>query len=205
MWVYIDKLQIKFTLRSGPVIFWPSCDPWTLEFGQIFSCHHLLRHAWIYWLEFGIWVYNDELQIKFTFHPGSMIFGRVMTLGLWNLAKYLVVSPLYFTMIWYAVLMFWYECIIISYRSTLKFVLFRLNDFLSTYSRWVWNLATYLVVTTFVHYDLRYWLDFLVCEYTDEWLNDFRQSYAPWTINFGQIFSCHHALRYWLDFWYLEL
>jgi hypothetical protein len=122
MWVYNDKLQINFTLRSGPVIFWPSCDPWTLEFGQIFSCHHFLRHAWIYLLEFGIWVYNDELQIKFTFHPGSMIFGRVMALGLWNFAKYLVVSPLYFTMIWYAVLLFWYECIIISYRSTLKFV-----------------------------------------------------------------------------------
>ena len=29
-----------------------------------------------------------------------MIFGRVMALGLWNLAKYLVSSPLYFTMIW---------------------------------------------------------------------------------------------------------
>jgi hypothetical protein len=36
-------------------------------------------------------------------------------------------------------------------------------------------------------------------------LNDFELIYAPWTINFGQIFSCHHALRYWLDFWYLEL
>jgi hypothetical protein len=50
---------------------------------------------------FGIWVYNDELQIKFTFRSGPMIFGRVMALGLWNLAKYLVkMSPLYFTMIW---------------------------------------------------------------------------------------------------------
>jgi len=27
-------------------------------------------------------VYNDELQIKFTFHSGPMIFGRVMALGL---------------------------------------------------------------------------------------------------------------------------
>jgi hypothetical protein len=27
-------------------------------------------------------VYNDELQIKFTFRSGSMIFGRVMALGL---------------------------------------------------------------------------------------------------------------------------
>ena len=51
MWVYSYKLQIKFTFRSGPVIFWPSCDPWTLKFGQIFSCHHFLRHAWRYWLD----------------------------------------------------------------------------------------------------------------------------------------------------------
>jgi hypothetical protein len=54
-------------------------------------------------LIFGMWVYNDELQIKFTFRSGPMIVGRVMALGPWNLAKY-------------------------------------------------------LVVTTFVHYDLRYWL-----------------------------------------------
>ena len=50
-------------------------------------------------LIYGIWVYNDELQIKFTFHSGPMIFGWVMALGLWNLVKYLVVTTL-FTMIW---------------------------------------------------------------------------------------------------------
>jgi hypothetical protein len=33
-------------------------------------------------LMFGIWVYNDELQIKFTFRSDPMIFGRVMALGL---------------------------------------------------------------------------------------------------------------------------
>jgi hypothetical protein len=38
-------------------------------------------------LVFGIWVYNDELQIKMTFRSGSMIYGRAMALGLWNLAK----------------------------------------------------------------------------------------------------------------------
>ena len=166
MWVYNDKLQINFTLRSGPVIFWPSCDPWTLEFGQIFSCHHFLRHAWIYLLEFGIWVYNDELQIKFTFHPGSMIFGRVMALGLWNFAKYLVVSPLYFTMIWYAVLLFWYECIIISYRSTLKFV--PVEWFFVNLQSLGLKFGHIFSCHHFVHYDLRYWLDFLVCEYTDD-------------------------------------
>jgi hypothetical protein len=47
-------------------------------------------------LMFGIWVYNDELQIKFTFRSGPMIIGRVMPLDfeIWPL------SPLYFTMIW---------------------------------------------------------------------------------------------------------
>ena len=46
-------------------------------------------------LMFGIWVYNAELQIKFTFRSGPMIFGQVMALGLWNLAKYLVVTTLF--------------------------------------------------------------------------------------------------------------
>ena len=47
-------------------------------------------------LMFGIWVYSDELQIKFTFRSGPMIIGRVMPLDfeIWPL------SPLYFTMIW---------------------------------------------------------------------------------------------------------
>jgi hypothetical protein len=33
-------------------------------------------------LMFGMRVYNDELQITFTFRSGPMIFGRVMALGL---------------------------------------------------------------------------------------------------------------------------
>ena len=33
-------------------------------------------------LIFGMWVYNDKLQIKFTFRSGPMIFGRAMALGL---------------------------------------------------------------------------------------------------------------------------
>jgi hypothetical protein len=31
---------------------------------------------------FVMWVYNDKLQIKFTFRSGPIIFGRVMALGL---------------------------------------------------------------------------------------------------------------------------
>jgi hypothetical protein len=33
-------------------------------------------------LIFGMWVYNDKLQIKLTLRSGPMIFGRVMALGL---------------------------------------------------------------------------------------------------------------------------
>jgi hypothetical protein len=46
-------------------------------------------------LIFGMWVYNDKLQIKRTFRSSSLIFGRVMALGLWNLAKYLVVTTFF--------------------------------------------------------------------------------------------------------------
>jgi hypothetical protein len=46
-------------------------------------------------LMFGIWVYNDKLQIMFTFRSGPMIFGRVM--ALWSNIQ---LSPLYFTIIW---------------------------------------------------------------------------------------------------------
>ena len=44
----------------------------------------------VIYLIFGIWVYSDELQITFKFRSGPMIFGRVMALGLWHFAKYLV-------------------------------------------------------------------------------------------------------------------
>jgi hypothetical protein len=40
-------------------------------------------------------VYNDDLQFKFTFRSGPMIFGRVMALGLWNFVKYLVVTTFF--------------------------------------------------------------------------------------------------------------
>jgi hypothetical protein len=46
-------------------------------------------------LIFGIWVYNDELQIKFTFRLSPMILAELWPLELWNLAKYLVVTTKY--------------------------------------------------------------------------------------------------------------
>ena len=61
-------------------------------------------------LIFGMWVYNDQLHIKFIFHSSSMIFGRVLALGLWNLAKYLVVTTLFHYDLRYW-LDFWYESV----------------------------------------------------------------------------------------------
>jgi len=148
-----------------------------------------------------MWAYNDELQIKFTFRSGPIIFGRVMALGLWNLAKYLVVSPLYFTMIWDIDLIFWYECIIISYRSTLKLV--PVEWYFANLVVGLWNLATYLVVTTFFT-DLRYWLDFwYVSVYwwvADQvWislrLNDFGLTYTPWTAQSGVKHQNSNSIR----------
>jgi hypothetical protein len=54
---------------------------------------------------FDMWVYNDKLQIKF--RSGPMILGQVNAFGLWNLAKYLVVTTL-FRYAWRYLLDFWY-------------------------------------------------------------------------------------------------
>jgi len=123
IWVYNDELQIKLTFRSGPMIYGRvmALGLWNLT--KYLVVTSFFRYAWRYWLDFGtcIWVYNDELLIKLTFRSGPMIFGRVMASGLWNLAKYLVVT--FFSLClkiltWSLV----YECIMMCYRSSLHFV-----------------------------------------------------------------------------------
>jgi len=115
---------------------------------------------------------------------------------------------LFFTMIWDIDLIFGThvcECIVMSYRSSLNFVPIewfwanlRTLDFLT--------LAKYLVVSTFFSllFEILTW--FLVqCMwvYSDELpiKIEFRSDwmilvliYAPWTFNFGQIFSCRHFI-----------
>jgi hypothetical protein len=102
-------------------------------------------------LIFGMWVYSDKLQIEFTFRSGPMIMAR----GLWNLAKYLVVTT-FFHYAWRYWFLVW-ECIILSYRSALKFVPVE------------WFLAKYLVVITFfsLWFEILTW--FLVCEFKEAW------------------------------------
>ena len=122
MWVYNDKLQIKFTFRSGLMIFWPSYGPWTLKFGQIFSCYHFISLGFEILTWFLLWEYNHKLQINFEICSGWMIFGQLIAVGLWNLPKYLVVTT--FFPIWFEILT-WFlvcECIVASYRSSFNFV-----------------------------------------------------------------------------------
>ena len=120
--VYNDELQIKFTFRSGPMIF-----GWVMALGLWNLVKYLVVTTLFAMLGdidliFGIWVYNDELQFNFTFRSGPMIFGRVMVLELWILAKYLVVTTFFSLCLeilaWFLV----YECIMMSYRSSLHFV-----------------------------------------------------------------------------------
>ena len=107
MWVYNDKLQIELTFRSGSMIFGRvmALGFWNLAKYLVVTTFFRFMLAYID-LMFGIWVYNDELQINCTFCFGPMIFGRVMALGFWNFAKYLVDATFFFTMIWNIDLMF---------------------------------------------------------------------------------------------------
>ena len=99
MWVYSDKLQIKFTFHSGPMIF-GSYDPWTLKFGQIFSCHYFFSLC----LEILIWClvyecimmsYRSSLQ----FVPVQWFLAELWPLS-FEIWRNILLSPLYFTMIW---------------------------------------------------------------------------------------------------------
>jgi hypothetical protein len=111
-------------------------------------------------LIFGMWVYNDQLQIKCMFRSDPMIFGRVMALGLWNLAKYLVVTTFFSLCLeiltWFLV----YECIMMTYRSSLHFVL--VQWFLAE----LWPLD--FEIWPSCHHFISLWFEiltwFLVCE-----------------------------------------
>jgi hypothetical protein len=146
MWVYNDKLQIKLTFRSGRMIFGRvmALGLWNLaKYLVLTSFFTMLGDID---LIFGIWVYNDELQIKSTFRSGPMMFGRVMTIGLWNLAKYLVVTTLF-----HYDLRYWLDFWKKVYNDKLQ-VNFEIHSGWMIFGQltvvWLWNLAKYLVVTT---------------------------------------------------------
>ena len=110
--------QISF--RSNDL--WPSYVPWTLKFGQIFSClTTLFHHDLIYWLDFLVCVYNHKLQINFEIRSGCMIFCQLTVVGFWNLATYLGVTTFFHYDLRYW-LDFWFVSILMSYRSSFNFV-----------------------------------------------------------------------------------
>jgi hypothetical protein len=83
MWLYLDELQFKFEFRSGRMIFGWVMALELVFFVQIFSCPDFFFDVlWDIDLIFGMWLYLDELQFKFEFRSGRMIFGWVMDLEL---------------------------------------------------------------------------------------------------------------------------
>ena len=85
-WWVTEEVDVSFRYND----IWPSYGPWTLQFGQLVSYHQFFFAMFgDIDLMFGIWVYNDELQIKITFRSCPMILGRAMVLGLWNVANIL--------------------------------------------------------------------------------------------------------------------
>ena len=89
---------------------------------------------WYIDLLFCMWMYNDNLQIKFTYRSGPMSFGWVMALGLSNLVKYLVVTTLF-----HYDLRYWLYCwhmSVLWWATDQVYISFRSNDFWPRYSAW---------------------------------------------------------------------
>ena len=122
-WVYNDKLQIKFTFHSGPMIFGGvmhlDFEIWPNTF--VFSCHHFF-FAMLGDIDliFCIWV-TDQVYISFRSNDFLPSYRYHMAVEPWNLAKYLVITILFHRFEIFTWFLVW-ECIVISYRSTLKFI-----------------------------------------------------------------------------------
>ena len=114
--IFISKWALLYIFYV-PATKWPGHN----------SVTHVTTMLWDIDLIFGIWVYNDELQIKFTFCSGPLFFGRVMALKFGQ-----IFSCHHFISLWFEILTWFlvWECIIISYRSIWNS--FRLNDFWPT-------------------------------------------------------------------------
>jgi hypothetical protein len=77
-WVTV---YVWISFRSND--FWLNYGPWTCIFCSNFKLSGLFFDIlWYIDLIFGVWLYLDELQFKFEFCSGRMIFGWVMALEL---------------------------------------------------------------------------------------------------------------------------
>jgi hypothetical protein len=142
------------------LVEWFLAELWPLgfEIWQIFSCHHFFSLCLKILTWFLVWVYNDELQIKLTFRSGPMIFGP----WTWNLAKYLVVTILFH---WFEILTWFFGLRVYNDKLQINFEIhsgWMIFDQLTAVG--LWNLAKYLVFTTFfsLWFEILTWL--LVCE-----------------------------------------
>ena len=163
---------------------------------------------------FGVSVYNDKLQIKFMFCSGPMIFCRVMALGLWNLAKYLGVTTFFLLCLkiltWYLV----YGCIMISYRSSSRFVLVQWflaelwpldfeilpNDLLSPlFVSMLWDINLIFGIWVY-NDDLQIKFTFCSCPMIFGRI----MAFGLWNLAKYLVVTTlfHYDLRSWLDFWY---
>jgi hypothetical protein len=84
-WLYNDELQFNCTFCFGPMIFGRVMALRFWNFAKYLVVITFFAMLGDIDLIFGICVYNDELQIKFTFCSGPMIFGQFTAVGLCNL------------------------------------------------------------------------------------------------------------------------
>jgi hypothetical protein len=140
MCLYLDELQLKFEFRSGGMIF-----GWVMALELVFfvcsNCKlsgDLFDVLWYIDLIFGMWLYLDELQFKFEFWSGRMIFGWDMALELVFVVQILI-CPDFF----WRPLIYWLD---------------------------IWYVAISRWVTVYI------WISF--------WSNDFWLSHGPWTCIF---------------------
>jgi hypothetical protein len=106
MWLYLDELQFKLEFCSGRIIFGWVMAIELVFFVQILSCPNFIFDVlWYIDLIFGLWLYLDDLQFKFEFRSGRMIFGWVMSLNLYFCLNFKL-SGLFLDVLWYIDLIF---------------------------------------------------------------------------------------------------
>jgi hypothetical protein len=102
--------------------FWPTYSHWALKFGQIFSCHNFIS----LWFEILTWFLVWECII--IYYRSTLKFVRLndfwLTYSRWALKFGQIFSCHHFISLWFEILTWClvYECIMMSYRSSLHFV-----------------------------------------------------------------------------------
>jgi hypothetical protein len=124
--------------------FWPSHDPWTLEFGRIFCCHHFFFAMLGYVdLIFGLWVYKYELpknQVNISNQWKKVVTTKYLT----KFQSPTAVSwPKIIQPEWISKLIYnlWLYTLIPKWVTDQVWISFQLNDFRLIYAPWTFNLG----------------------------------------------------------------